>query len=150
MWQLLFAGGIITKLAMIGLLAGFVGMGVSCTSKEVELKLANSKISKLEVANNQLSTDNTTLKNNNKILKDDLQAAIDVNKTTVDANNKLLQERKDAQTAINNLAAANAKSKAELDKAKQKIEQMLKDPKNNGPIAPVLRETIRDIQERSK
>lgn len=150
MWQLLFTGGIITKLAMIGLLVGMMGMGVSCTSKEVQLKLANSKVTKLETANGQLSTDNTTLKHNNKILKDDLNKAIDVNKTTVDANNKLLQERKDAQIAIANLAAANAKSKDELDKAKRKIEDMLKDPKNDGPIAPVLREIIRDIQERSK
>lgn len=146
----LFAGGMVTKAVMIGLIAIMLGTGVSCSYKMGELALAKNKIGKLEVKNGELTADNTTLKSNNAILKGNLSAAEEANKTTIEANRQLLKERQDAQTAIDNLAKDKKKALDNLAVANKKIDDMLKDPKNNGSVAPVLRETIRDIQGRSK
>lgn len=144
----LFAGGIITKVVMIVALAGFLGSGASCAFKSFELGKAESKVESLQTENKQLSTDNEILKSNNATLKENLVTVAKVNESTVDANKKLLNERKSSWTAINTLAAAREAERKNVEAANKKIDEMLKNPSNNGPVAPVLRETLRDIQSK--
>lgn len=143
MLQLLFAGGLLTKVAVIVLTAGLLTSGASCAFKTVQLKATQHKVAGLEVKVTQLSTDNAILKKN-------VETITKVNETNVATNNKLLEERRDSEAAIAALAKQRADAKKKLDDANKKIDAMLKDPKNNGAVAPVLRETIRDIQRKTK
>jgi hypothetical protein len=97
-----------------------------------------------------LQENNAILKANNTTLKFNLEEAAKANQSTVEANKKLLEERKDAQALIAELAKQKQVSQANLADANKKIDEMLKDPRNNGTIAPVLRETLKDIQKRKK
>lgn len=139
----LLGGGIATKAMAAVLVAGLLFTGVKCTSTQLELNKANREIA-------TLSTDNAQLKINNATLKSNVDKAVEANQSTVDANRQLLAERNQAQQIIAELSKTKEKQKADLAAANKKIDDMLKDPKNEGSVAPVLRETLRDVQRRSK
>lgn len=152
--NLLFGGGMFTKLAIMGLLFAFASTGASCAWKTVklnsEINAVNKKNGELETKNGQLSTDNATLKSNIETLKSNLDIAADANAKIAEANRQLLNERKLSKEAIEILAHARDVATRNLQEANRKIDEMLKNPANNGALAPVLRETIRDIQNRNK
>lgn len=129
-------GAILLAIALALATFGFI-------SKSVQLVASEHKVAGLEVTVKQLQTDNAILKKN-------VETITKVNETNVETNKKLLQERADAQAAIANLAKQKASNKKQLDAANAKIDELLKDPKNNGAVSPVLRETIRGIQEKTK
>jgi hypothetical protein len=144
----LLSGGLATKITVAVLTVGFIFSSSMYVIKHAQLEHAQKQIEKLEVTVKQVTTDNEILKSNNATLKLNLQGALDANVKTVDANKKLLEERIAAKIAIDALAKSKAEEKKLLDDAKGKITEMLKNPANNGTVAPVLRETIRDIQKR--
>jgi hypothetical protein len=141
--NLLFGGGIATKIMAGVLLAGLLFTGAKCTYAEHELSNANQQIV-------VLTKDNATLTVNNATLKANVDKAADANAATVEANRLLLAERAKAQQIIAELSKRGAKSSSDLAAANKKIDDMLKDPKNDGNVAPVLKETLRDLQRRSK
>lgn len=139
--ELLFGGGLTTKIAMVVLAGGLVVSGFGYVHKSVELAVADHKVNSLQTQINQLTTDNTQLKENVDLITN-------VNQTNVATNQKLLDERKDAQAAIATLAKQKKITAEALANAQKAVDDMLKDPqKNDGPLAPVLRETIRGIQK---
>jgi cell division protein FtsB len=147
---MLFAGGMVTKLVMILALAGFLGSGASCALKTHDLKQANKNVATLQQKNTELSTDNVILKQNIGTLKSNIDSIVKTNEANVEVNRKLVAERTASKAVIASLAANTAKTKASLDDANKKIEEMLKNPANDAPVAPVLLETLRDIQKGKK
>lgn len=106
---------------------------------------------KTEIAN--LKEDNNVLVMNNKILQENVtllkdaantfQASNQTNEATVQ---NLLVERTQAVKAIETLAIQQKNNKIVITSLSNKINELLKDPKNDGPVAPVLRETVRGVQ----
>ena len=139
MLNLLFGGGIFTKIAMVLLFVALVAAAGFGVVKSTQLTLSQHKVAGLEVKITQLETDNATLKKN-------VETITAVNATNVETNNKLLEERQDAQDAIAELAKQKAANQKKLADANKRIDELLKDPKNNGTVAPVLAETIKTIQ----
>lgn len=136
----LFSGGIGTKITML-LLAILLVLSVgSCTYKEAELLSATHQVTSLQKDIGTLNANNSILKQNQDTLKQS-------NEANVATINKLVEERKDAQVAINTLAKQKQVEHAKVITAQRKIDEMLKDPKNNGPIAPVLSETLKEYNK---
>lgn len=143
MWSLLFGGGLFTKVAMVVLFAALVAAAGYSIVKKSELALSQHKVAGLEVKVTQLQTDNAILKKN-------VETITKVNETNVDTNNKLIEERKDSIAAIAELAKQKASNKKKLDDMNKFIDVLLKDPKNNGTVSPVLKETIKSIQGKKR
>lgn len=110
----------------------------------------NVNIATLETEKTQLIANNKVLVENNKILKENVNQIIEANATTNKTVASLVAERQDASRAIANLAAATANDKQTIDKLKQDLTNLIKDPKNDGIVAPALRETVRSIQDGAK
>jgi uncharacterized protein HemX len=72
------------------------------------------------------------------------QSANSENSETID---NLLKERTESQAAIMSLASQKESDLKKIASLQSTVDQLRKDPKNNGALAPVLRETIRQIQE---
>ena len=140
---MLLGGGIATKVMTAVLVGGLLFTGAKCTSVQLDLNKANKEVARLSTDNAQLIVNNATLKSN-------VEKAADANASTVEANRLLLEERSKAQALIAELSKRQQKQKADLAAANKKIDDMVKDPKNEGSVAPVLRETLRDIQKRGK
>ena len=98
---------------------------------------------KIESENNQLKSNISTLKAN----IDNLQTLNTQNQTTIE---KLLAERQDSKKAIENLAQKTSNDKASIEMMSARIKELLIDPRNNGEVAPVLRETINNVQKMRK
>ena len=98
---------------------------------------------KIESENNQLKSNISTLKTN----IDNLQTLNTQNQETIE---KLLAERQDSKKAIENLAQKTANDKASIEMMSARIKELLIDPRNNGEVAPVLRETINNVQKMRK
>lgn len=110
-----------------------------------------STISDLTEQNSTLVASNKILESNNAVLKQNNQTLELANETNVNTIKQLNAERQKAVDAVKALANANLRNKQTLDNLNAKIEQLLKDPNSDGPVAPVLREVIREIQkEREK
>lgn len=136
------------KLFAIALLCGAViaaAVGtyfyVSSLNKTIQ-NLQDQKIA-LESSNKILQTNNDVLKENSK----KFAAANENNLSTVKA---LINDRAASQKIINDLAAAALRDKTQIDGLNTQLQDMLKDPKNDGPLAPVLKETVRNIQKARK
>ena len=110
----------------------------------------NVNIATLETEKSQLIANNKVLVENNKILKDNVNQILDANATTNKTVASLVAERQDATKAIANLAAATANDKQTIASLKQNLTDLIKDPKNDGLVAPALRETVRRIQDGEK
>ncbi len=102
----------------------------------------------------KLESDNTVLKTNNQVLKDNVEIMRQNVKELAKSNHEnwktvqsLLEERKAAQQAINNLAVATKNDREVIARLNKRLNEILQDPNNDGVVAPALRETIREIQE---
>ena len=93
-----------------------------------------------------LKAENLVLKDNNSVLKANLKKLAESNYNTYLTVKQILAEREVAVRSIKSLALATQAEKARLQMLNKKIEQMLKDAANDGEVAPVLREIIREIE----
>jgi cell division protein FtsB len=139
--------GLSTKLMGIGLLVIVIASGAYIGVQKVHIASLEKRIVKLTEESNALKVDNAILKENNETLKDGLKKLASANLTNYNTAKQLLEERGKALDAISNLAKVNKLSNEKLDRLAKRVEEMLKDPKNDGPVAPVLREVIREIQK---
>ncbi len=98
----------------------------------------------------KLELDNVTLKSNNVTLKSSIEVLQFANRENQITIQKLLEERKDAKLALENLAQKSANDAASIEMMNSRIKELLRDPKNDGEVAPVLRETINNIQKMRK
>lgn len=108
----------------------------------------HQEIKSLQTTNTSLTLSNGILKLNNSSLGERLRLF-----TEADAQNKstivqLQQERTDSLAAIERLSKQRAKTNAQLDAVTTRIDSATAD--DNGPVAPVLRETVREVQELRK
>jgi hypothetical protein len=133
---LLFNGGLGTKIAMFVLAASLILSVGSCTYKAVELTSAQHQVTTLQQDIGTLNANIGILKQNQVTLK----STNDANLQTIAA---LVKERKDAQQAIDNLAKQKQVEHAKAETANKRIEELLKNPANNGKVAPVLGETLK-------
>lgn len=131
---------------MIAMLVVIVACGAYIGVQNFEIKTMRLRISMCEKTVNELTVNNAILKDNNIVLKDNMKKLATASYSNYQTAAALLEERAKAQTAINNLAAITRKDREALDRVNGKLVEMLKDPKNDGPLAPILRELIRDIQ----
>lgn len=145
--SLIVSGGIGTQIALwlmgiIMIASGAFGIIYKLDSIRLERKLS---IATTNIKN--LTVDNEILKSNNGTLKENLKRTADANATTYETAQKLLQERDDTQKIIDSLSVKARSEKALLSRLMGQIDQLSKDPKNEGVLAPVLKETIREIQK---
>lgn len=143
----LFGGGVFTRIALFISAVLLIVAATFATVKWLEVSRLQKSIEVLQEEKNKVLIDNKILIENNQVLKRNIQqldAAVASNKRTIEA---LLAERNAAQEAIKALAASAKRDRAKLNAASSKVEEMASDPKNDGEIAPVLRETIREIQK---
>lgn len=87
-----------------------------------------------------------TLQANDTTLKNNLNTCVAANSTDNKTITDLLNERADAKTAVTTLAQQQQSNVATIGALKKKLSDMEKDAKNDGPLAPDLRETIRGIE----
>lgn len=99
----------------------------------------NSELDEMKKANTSLTSDNQKLKNNNAVL----QTTLDDNKAELDKLKALYAEQEKIQRDLN---AKNEGTRVSLGKIQTKITNAPES--GNGAIAPVLRDTIDDIQAR--
>jgi hypothetical protein len=105
-----------------------------------------SEVAALEADKNTLEVNNKILQENNTVLKDNELKFTNANETNLRTVKSLITERAASQKVINDLAVAAQSDKQVIAGLNGKIDSMLKDPKNDGIVAPVLRETVRSIQ----
>lgn len=119
---------------------------VLLTSSSILLFTKTKELENLMEKNTELILTNSTLQTNNQSLKQNQETLLKVNDTNRETIQRLDDERKESKKAIESLAAMNKRDRHALDKIGNKIDEMIKDPANDGDVAPVLREAIRDIQ----
>ncbi len=127
-----------TKLIVIGLVAASI-IGYVAYNRHT--------IKTLRSENVVLTQNNKTLQENVDTVKDNLSKTEKANAALLGTIGDLQKERDSAKAAVealNKEKKSNTKVIGDLQKA---LDKLKKDPANNGPLAPVLRETIRGIQE---
>lgn len=132
------------KLAVVTLILS-AGIGAYLVHKQ-QISSLESTVTMLQQEKGMLIANNLILKNNNQVLVSNIESLKSANVTNSVTIQKLIEERSDAQEAINNLASLKAKDKKTIAALNKRLSDMLKDPKNDGILSPALRETIRDIQ----
>jgi hypothetical protein len=140
------AGGPISqvKLAVGAVVVAVAAIAISGTVYYIHhLK---TEIITLEADKNTLEVNNKILQENNIVLKDNAIKFSSANETNLGTVKSLLSERAASQKVINDLAVAAQNDKKVITGLNGKIDEMLKDPKNDGIVSPVLRETVRSIQ----
>lgn len=108
------------------------------------------KIDALQVEKGQLQEANANLLAQIEGLRSRIEALTEANDTNLKTIEKLKKERADAAAAIAALAASTENNKKLIAELTAKLRDLLKDPKNDGPVANVLRETIKEIQKNRK
>jgi len=112
----------------------------------VKFHYMNQELNSLKIANIKLDMANTILRQNNSSLSGRLKLfseADAINKATIA---DLMKEREESLKAIERLSRVKATNNSKLDAVKDKIEVNRNTPNTDGPIAPVLKDTIREIQ----
>lgn len=132
------------KLIALGVLAGGI-LALALVFGWKYHKLL-SEVKSLAADNATLTTNNKILQENNKVIKANTEVLIAANTTTASTAASLMDERKFAQIAISTLAASTVSDKAVITKLNQKLKDLIKDPSNDGPVSPALRETVRQVQ----
>ena len=101
----------------------------------------------------KLTAEKTALVEANKMLQVNIDTVKENATKFSDANNanlgtikSLLAERSASQKVIADLATTAKSDKEKISKLNANIDLLLKDPANDGIVSPVLRETIRSIQ----
>ena len=100
--------------------------------------------------NTILETNNSTLQKNIDIVNGNLSIVTRANKSNLETIADLQRERDLSQKQIDILSAKITTSKQERQKLDARLTLLLKDPKNNGTVAPALKDTIRNIQQMGK
>lgn len=136
------------KMQILAVVGG--GVLVACLGLGFYIHRLNVNIATLQTEKIQLTANNQILIENNKVLKKNVNKIIEANSTTSNTVASLISERQDATKAISNLAAASLNDKQTIAKLKSNLADIIKDPNNDGLVAPALRETVRSIQEGGK
>lgn len=142
----LIGGGLSTKIAGIVLLVLLAMAGTWVGLKVLEVKHLENKIVDLNKDISKLQTDNTILIANNKVLKDNQLLLAASNDANMDTIKKLQDERAAGTAAVSALAARNQRDQQAIAQLNTKLSTMLKDPKNDGAVSPILREIGKEIQ----
>lgn len=108
------------------------------------------KIDALHVEKGKLEETNANLLAQIEGLRSRIDTLTEANDTNLKTIEKLKKERADAAAAIASLAASTENNKKLVAELTAKLQALLKDPKNDGPVANVLRETIKEIQKNRK
>jgi cell division protein FtsB len=132
------------KLVVGGLIIGAVLLGGGLLAWKYHS--LTSEIESLTKDNGILTSNNKILQENNNVIKANMATLVDANKVNAATAQALVEERKQSQTAISTLANTTASDKAVIAKLNQKLKDLIKDPTNDGPLAPALRETVRQVQ----
>ena len=129
------------KLIITGVvLAAVVGVGLTVYFQHKTIKGLRADITTLE-------TNNATLKQNTDILRTNYLTCSTANQANAATIEALKAERQDALDSLAALAKDQSKSATKIDQLNRLLDNLRADPDNNGSVAPVLRETIRAIQE---
>lgn len=128
-------------------LALLVAAALAVGSVYLYIKHLQSSIEKLEGDNIVLKTNNQVLKDNVEIMRQNVKELAKSNHENWKTVQSLLEERKAAQQAINNLAVATKNDREVIARLNKRLNDIIKDPSNDGVVAPALRETVRDVQE---
>ena len=125
---------------VITAVVGFVGWSW-WTHNQIEKSRAENAVLKqnVEILNSSVKT-----------LQDNYLKCQRANTTNADTIAALQKERDDAKAAVSRLASQRQRDAQRIGSLQDQINRMKKDPANNGPLAPVLRETIRGIQHGEK
>lgn len=100
-----------------------------------------------------LRKDNAVLIRNNKVLqqntdtlRENYLVCQESNEVNIQTISDLIKERDDAERAVEELANQQQANIATIGALQSRLNDLRQDETNNGPLAPVLRETIRGIQ----
>lgn len=140
-------GGSLKMIAIFAIVASIIATVAGVFFK---LSSMSSQISALQEEKTQLVASNTALQQNVDVLKGNIKTIQDANSANLKTIQALLKERKDAQAALNMLASTQKADRQNLDNLLKQLDSLKQDPKNNGLVAPVLKETIRGIQTGKK
>ena len=108
------------------------------------------QIDKLEQDKSGLMASNKILQQNVETVKENVKTVSESNAENLKTIKALMDERAPAQRAIGALAASELSNKNTILKLNEKLAKMITDPSNDGPVAPALKETVRDIQNGRK
>lgn len=123
-----------------GVLASGLGLYFYVNGLKKEIAELQGKVS-------SLTTDNGILTSNNSVLKSNLNAAFRVNATNDETIKSLVKEREDSYHAIETLAKKDVASAKKIKDLKDVIDKLKGDPTKDGPVAPILKDTIIEIQK---
>ena len=138
-------GGSKIKLVLIVIAATIIVSAAAGAALYV--RSLKSDIVKLRETNAELVADNHIHKENNAVLKENMKKLATANHTNWLTAQSLISDKALTTKALSNLAAMRTADKQSYDRLSKRIEDMLKDPANDGPVAPVLREVLREIQK---
>ena len=99
---------------------------------------------------NHLQSENAILTQNNAVLKDNLSKAEQVNKEADMTIKQLQQDRAEADKALNDLRIQKQRDNKELSSLRDFIGVQRRDPTQDGQVSPILKSTIRSIQNSRK
>lgn len=129
----------VKMIAAGAMLVALLGAGIYVWHLHSEVGSLNKEVIALQTNNKILQTNVDVVKTN---LQTCQEADAGNNKTITD----LLNERSDAQQAVATLATRSVADKKALGALQQQLTALMKDSANDGPVAKVLKETIRSIQ----
>lgn len=135
-----------SKLTLIGIVVLLTAGGMFALSYH----RMGVKIETLQVEKGKLQENSEALKAQIEGLQARIAILTTANDTNLETIRKLTAERADAAAAIAALAATTANNKKVIAQLNERLRQLLADPKNDGVVAPALRETVRDVQNARK
>lgn len=143
-----FFGGSKIKLIFITLLVA----SALTAAASIQLYISSIKddLVKTRAQVSKLEADNKILQANIDVMRQNMKTLADANQANLDTIQKLIEERSGAQQVIGNLANMTAKDKQTIASLNKRLNDLAKDPKNDGIVSPVLKETIRGVQQSRK
>jgi len=140
-----WAGG--NQLRLFAGLAVLISAAAFAAGVYLHIRGLHGQIDVLQKEKTQLTADNMVLQQNVQIAKDNLAKVVQANSENYSTIQKLVADRAQSQQAIAELARAATDNKRAADVMNSTLAKLTADPKNDGPVAPALRETIRQIQQ---
>lgn len=141
-------GKIITSKIGIGLICALV---IGLIFSSLMLKNANLKQEILEkdVTLVKQKSDIEFLSNNIATLRKNVSELTKINESNEKLISQLTADAVQSKIAIDDLLKKNKQRTEQTQNLQNQIEQLKKNPSNDGSVSPVLRETIRSIQTNS-
>lgn len=141
-------GKIITSKIGIGLICALV---IGLIFSSLMLKNANLKqeILKKDVTLVKQKSDIEFLSNNIATLRKNVSELTKINESNEKLISQLTADAVQSKIAIDDLLKKNKQRTEQTQNLQNQIEQLKKNPSNDGSVSPVLRETIRSIQTNS-